>query len=164
MGCSGAVAMIPTRFKYKLPRGFSYPIGAEALSDALAGTPNFELLSVWFVDPARSRGAAFRRVISERLPYTILSAEFRPALGLGLWGSRDGIEKGWYDEKWQVTVYPVLRELRHLANQLLREQGLPAVAHWLRSSDQTGRDPRRRIELRFDPASVSLATEETEGV
>ena len=157
--------MIPTRLKAKLPQHLSYPVGAEALSEALAGAPHLESLSVTFRDLAVWPASEFRRLLSARLRYRILSAEFRPARGPGLTGSNEMVERGWYDERWELTVYPVLAEFRHLANRRLREQGLPAVARWLRASDRAGGDPRpRRIELLFDPVNGSLVDQESEGV
>jgi hypothetical protein len=40
--------LIRTTLKEKLPKGFSYPIGAEALSTALAGVPQFHEASIHF--------------------------------------------------------------------------------------------------------------------
>src|SRR5579883_595496 len=110
--------MIPTRLKAKLPRHLSYPIGAEALSKALADAPHVESLAVTFWDEAVWPTSEFRRLLTERLPYRIMAAEFRPARGPGLTGSNDMLEGGWYNESWQLTIYPVLSEFRHLANRL----------------------------------------------
>lgn len=156
--------MIPTRVKSKLPRGLSYPIGAEAISEALAGSPHVEAMSLWFSAHPGWRGSEFRRVLAAREPYRILEVRFQPACGPGLWGSNAGIEKGWYDETWEIVVYPVLSEFRHLAHRLLQAQGLPAVARWLKATERPGSDPRPRwIELRFDPAGESLAAVEGGG-
>jgi hypothetical protein len=157
--------MIPTRVKSKLPRGLSYPIGAEAINEALAGPPHVEAMSLWFSDHAVWPGSEFRRVLGAREPYRILDVRFRTASAPGFIGSRDMIRIGWFDEAWEIHVYPVLSEFRHLAHRLLLEQGLPAVARWLRASDRPGSDPRpRRIELRFEPAGESLAVIESQGV
>ncbi len=157
--------MIPTRYKAKLAPNPSYPVGAEALSEALAGVPHVESLSVSFSNRAVEPGSVFRRLLAARLPFRILSDEFRPGRGPGLTGSNDMLERAWYDERWELTVYAVLSELRHVANRLLREQGLPAVARWLRASTRVGQDPRpRRIELLFDPANGTLVDSECEGV
>jgi len=40
--------LIPTVRKEVLPKGFSYPVGAESISAAIAGTPQFEELQLWF--------------------------------------------------------------------------------------------------------------------
>ncbi len=160
-----AQVMIPTRFRTRLPRGLSYPVGAEALSEALAGAPHVEAMSLMFTGQAVWPASEFRRVLAAQTPYRILEVRFRSAHVPGFIGSAEMIEKGWYDDAWEIIVSPVLSELRHLANRLLREQGLPTVARWLRTSTRPGRDPRPRwIELRFDPAGESLAAIEGEGV
>ena len=40
--------MIKTSHKDKLPQGMSYPVGAEILSNALVGVPQYEKLSISF--------------------------------------------------------------------------------------------------------------------
>ena len=40
--------MIPTRYKSKLPGDLSYPLGAQAVSEALAGVPQFDALTLTF--------------------------------------------------------------------------------------------------------------------
>lgn len=42
------MSIINTIYKGKTPKGFSYPIGAEALSTALAAVPQFEKMKVSF--------------------------------------------------------------------------------------------------------------------
>lgn len=40
--------IIPTRYKRKIPRALSYPVGAKIISQALAGVPQFAELRVEF--------------------------------------------------------------------------------------------------------------------
>lgn len=40
--------LIKTARKEKLPKGFSYPIGAQAISEALQGIPQFDEIELWF--------------------------------------------------------------------------------------------------------------------
>ena len=40
--------MIKTSYKNKLPQGMSYPVGAEILSNALVGVPQYENLEISF--------------------------------------------------------------------------------------------------------------------
>jgi len=40
--------VIPTKRKEKLPRGYSYPVGAEIISNALHGVPQYQLASITF--------------------------------------------------------------------------------------------------------------------
>jgi hypothetical protein len=43
-----SMILIPTAKKQRLPKGFSYPLGAEAISAAFAGVPQLENASLWF--------------------------------------------------------------------------------------------------------------------
>ncbi|WP_165071412.1 hypothetical protein [Paludisphaera rhizosphaerae] len=157
--------MIPTTYRAKLPRGLSFPIGAEAVSQALVGTPRFEALSLTFWDQAVWPASKFRRLLEERSPYKVMTAEFHPARKPGVSAAEYMIQSGWYDEKWELFAYPVLAEFRHPANRLLRETGLPAVASWLKSSDRAGWTATwRRIELIFNPVDESLTPQTSHGV
>jgi hypothetical protein len=156
--------MIPTQHKAKLPRGLSYPIGAEAISEALAGAPHVESLALAFRDQAIWPASEFRRVVAQRLPYAILAADYRPALKGGYGAPHYLIESGWYEEKWELQVNAVASDLRQLASRLLRERGLPAVAQWLRSSQRAGWCTRSQwLALEFDPTGETLVARESSG-
>jgi hypothetical protein len=157
--------MIPTRFKSKLPKTLSWPLGAEAISTALADAPHAADLSLSFVDSPVWPASTFQRLLRESLPYAILVAEYRPALRPGYSGAASHIERGWYEANWELRVNPVPRGLRAAAGAVLREQGLPAVAEWLRSSGRAGWESRHhRIELVFAPADGTLTPQLIEGV
>ncbi len=144
--------MIPTQYKSKLPKHLSYPIGSEAISEALEGAPHVEDLSIWFSDISVWPHLEFRRLLVEKLPYKIIVAEFQPA-------HRSGLE--WWDYKWELHVCPVLREFRPLAHSLLIEEGLITVAEWLRSSLQPGWESRRqRLTIKFNPAAEGTLSKE----
>jgi len=157
--------MIPTRYKAKISRDLSYPIGAEAIAAALADAPRADVLSLAFSAHAVWPASEFRRLLGARSPYRVLTAGYQPARKPGIGASNHMIEGGSYREKWELWVYPVLREFRHLANGLLRDEGLPAVAAWLGSSRQPGWCGKdQRIELSFDPAEGCLTIAEFSGV
>jgi hypothetical protein len=40
--------LIPTARKEKLPKGFSYPLGAESISEAFEGVPHLQNATIWF--------------------------------------------------------------------------------------------------------------------
>ena len=157
--------MIPTRYKSKLSRDLSYPIGAEAISAALAAAPHAEVVTLTFSDSGGWPASRFRQVLVDRSPSRILTLRYQPSCKPGFSGSNDMVAGGWYREKWELMVYPVLREFRHLANRLLREEGLPAVATWLGSSRQAGWDSvPRQLGLIFNPAGGCLDVDEFAGV
>jgi hypothetical protein len=152
--------MIPTTYKAKLGKHLSYPIGAEALTEGLAAAPHAESFGMSFWGKPAYQASPFQSAAA-RQPCTVLVAEYRPARKPGYGGANFMVESGWYDEKWEVTVYPVVRELRHLANRLIRERGLPLVVEWLRSSKRAGWLSRsQRLELMFNPTEESLSVQE----
>ncbi len=156
--------MIPTRFRSKLPQNLSYPIGAEAVSAGLVGAPHLGALELAFYGRPFGPASRFQRVLAERLPYTIVSAGYLPARKPGLSAAGFMIESGWYNEHWELTVYPVLRVTRHAANRLLIEQGLPTLAGWLRGAESTARGITiQRVELVFNPCPYPLLTSERPG-
>ena len=157
--------MIPTRSKAKLPGHLSYPVGAETISEALDGAPHSKSLSLVFYDQAVWPASEFRRLVTEGLPYVILTAEYQPQRKLDIGASNDLAKDGWYDEKWELRIYPVLNELKPLANRLMREEGLPTVVTWLKSDEGKGWTRTwQRLELVFNPADKCLAYKDTRGV
>src|SRR6266702_4688258 len=102
--------MIPTRHKAKLPRHLSYPIGAEALADGLVSAPHAEELSLSFWGKPVWPESRFQQALAQQQPYKVLVAEYCPSHKPGYGGPQALVERGWYDEKWQLTVYPVVRE------------------------------------------------------
>jgi hypothetical protein len=157
--------MIPTRSKSKLPKALSYPLGAEAISEALADAPHASEMSFSFYDQAVWPASEFQRLVREGLPCRILAVNYQPPLKPGRSAPNSLVESGWYEGHWSVTVYPVRRELRLLAGQLLREQGLAAVVAWLRASGRVGWNTRRhQIALVFDPADTTLSVTQEDGV
>jgi hypothetical protein len=150
--------MLTTDFKSKLPRKLSYPIGAEALSNALANAPFAEKLRLSFHTPNMSH-SQFMQILDRRQPYVILLAEYRPQLSPGYSGANFMMDAGWYEARWELIVYPVLKEQRRLANVVLNEDGLPFVRQWLGSSHEEGWLSRHQsIELIFDQAGGRITT------
>jgi hypothetical protein len=150
--------MIPTRFKSKLSRTLSYPIGAEAVTMGLDGAPHTELLTLSFRALRPSRTLRLRQRANKPPQFVVLRAEYKPATRPGYIGANYMLEGGWYDASWQVTIYAVPREVRHLASGLLREHGLPAVAQWLRSSLSPGWEAhQQKIELFLNSTEGTLA-------
>jgi hypothetical protein len=149
--------MIPTGYKAKLPRHLSYPAKAGEISTALAGAPHLDELTLDFYSGPVDLASEFQQMLTDRSPYPVVQAEYRPAQKPGLSAAAFTIAAGWYDERWQLTVYPVLRGLRHLANGLLHQQGFPALRQWLDTAREASRSMNvQRIELVLDPAPGAL--------
>ncbi len=148
--------LIPTDHRFKLPKTMSYPIGAEFVSELLANVPQRDLLNLTFVFHS-----GFRKAHEQDYPFKIFEAEFTKS-DMHLTASNYFIEKGQYEEKWELTVYPVPRQMKSVAQRLLVENGLPRIAKWL----ATERTPlwktgRKSIAILFDQAEESISFQET---
>ena len=80
----------------------------------------------------------------------MLVASYKPEGKSGFLGSKEMVKRGHYDEAWELTINPTLRELRALARRLLISEGLPAVASWHLQAHEFGRFtlPEARADLR----------------
>jgi hypothetical protein len=146
-----ATTVIPTEFKAKLPKHLSYPIGAQALSEALADSPNAHSISLFF-GTSQWPASGPRRALAGKLSHRILDAEFWPANYRGT------------KENWFVNVWAVPCELRYSANRLLREQGLSHLIKWLRASRRPDwRSRHQTLALTFLPADASISADERSG-
>ena len=156
--------MIPTSHKQKLPKTMSYPLGAEAISDALLSAPNVDRFTIVFSALALWPASESNRRIREGLSYPILVVQYTPPLRGGFVVSKQYAHSSDIGH-WSIRVNAVLRELRQPAGALLRELGLPAIVEWLRSSGRTGWETRQHsIELMFDAAAVTLSVVCDDGV
>ena len=103
--------LIPTRYKARLSREFSYPIGAEALSQQLAGVPCFDEFQISFSDVVSAWKSKFQRMVAEGADYEIVRVRF--------WSP------------FEISVYPVQRTLKHGAKEALVSHGLPQLRDWM---------------------------------
>ncbi|MFL5243762.1 MAG: hypothetical protein ACJ8FY_16800 [Gemmataceae bacterium] len=105
------MTLIRTSFRHKLPRGLSYAIGAEAISEALWACPRYEELWIAFgpralpVHPAAEEYAMFG------LAFSVMCTN-HPC--------------GWY-----LRVPAVPSDQRAFVRRLMISAGLPNVRKWL---------------------------------
>jgi hypothetical protein len=97
--------LIPTARKEKLPHGFSYPLGAERISEALAGIPQFETMELWFAWRDEFWSSRWRRRIIDRGVVTLLEISFWEYFG-----------------RWHVGVYSVPSEYVCVARERLESE------------------------------------------
>ena len=108
----------------------SYPIGAESISKALVGVPQFEKLVIWYTTTNFAFASDFQAARKQNLPYKIFEVSMIHPLK-DLSSSKQFIEEGFYDENWEINVYPVPKELRSVAKLLLLKEVLPKTKEWL---------------------------------
>ena len=128
--------LIPTGYKQRLPRGLSYPVGAELLSEHLADLPQFADLRVCFSDSPTWRASKFQQTLADGVPYEVVTASAESAAS--------------------IYVYPVQRHLRHPARRALVSHGLPALRAWLAAHFPA--DPLRGAScaVMFDPPAATV--------
>jgi hypothetical protein len=157
--------MIPTQFKAKLPGTLSWPVGAEAVTAGLADAPHAAEFTLWFVDSPVWRASEFQKTLRTAQPYAVLVAEYNPAMKMPYSRSAALDQAGHYNANWRIQINPVPRAWRAKVAALLRENGLPAVADWLRSIDTVGwQDRFHRLELIFAPIDGNLSRNRRDGV
>jgi hypothetical protein len=135
--------VIPTGYKTKIPRTHSYPLAAKAISDALIGVPQRELLKIDF---RFWKGFAKDRVIGA--PYRVLSASYSaPSSPFG---------------GWAVNVHAVPRLLKQVIEGKLIAEALPKIRDWLISNDHSSeREGGHQLTFYFDELKNEITSEET---
>jgi hypothetical protein len=148
--------MLAVAYRSKLPKTLSFPIGAQELSAALSGVPQYECMKINFYGKPTDCASDFADMLRRRCAYSIVSAAYSH-VRLGLSESKEMAQRGMYDERWEILVYPVERENRHSALQCLRSGGLQQIRQWLlmRRPD-TWRAGRHSFELVFDPQKETI--------
>ena len=140
--------MIPTLYREPAPPQYSYALGAKAVSEALAGVPQYAELRIRF-----SRGWwALRDRPSETRPFRVLKGSY----GFQCGGYAPGPE-------WEVLVCQVPREYVRCVRERLRERGLQRLRRWCENAAYLhGREGWHECVLWFDPLTGELtaATED----
>lgn len=116
-----AFPLIPTRFKSKIAHTHSYPIGAEVISRALAGVPEFDRFELTFWD------YKFQPLATS---YEVLKIAYLKRGSLHS-ASREMLERRDFDSKWSIMIKPVSRGQRHAIQTHLLERRLPFARQWL---------------------------------
>lgn len=73
--------LIPTIRKEKLPKGFSYPLGAEAMSAAFDGVPQLASASLWFMWRDEYWASRWRQKLESHGEFMLLEVNHSPLSG-----------------------------------------------------------------------------------
>jgi len=116
--------LIATRMREKPGEGRSHPVGAELISSALQGVPQFGELSIWFHrEPGRSLGLFTPGWALRRL---------QGSAARGLLGFTEFLASEWSSPSgWSITVRPVQQSERRDFLELTSSVALPALRRWL---------------------------------
>lgn len=155
--------MIPTTYKSRLPHTLSYPVGARAVSEGLKGVPQESALSIGFYGQPTVFASEFKRLRDGNSPYPIFTAAYRH-IQPGLSASNQFVAGGWYEEAWELKVYPVPRALKSLARRALLSEGLPLVGRWLAAERTPAwRYGRRHFDILFTERDGRIVVREGAG-
>jgi hypothetical protein len=119
--------MLQTGYKARLPKGWSYPVGAELLSRALDGVAGATPNALHFSD-YRIRNRHDRQQREQDVPYRVLSVGYSGPHGdaeiaaFAAQGLTDG---------WQIKVDPVPSDRRAWVRACIVAEGLPRIRSWL---------------------------------
>ena len=153
MESAPANPIIPTGFKSKLPQALSYPIGAEILSAAFAGVPQFDLLNVdfFFYSKMRPEVVGNYPVLELRYWRGAKTIHTRP----------EQLENGVMKRSWSIMVRPVPRVRRHLIRTQLTDAALPAARAWLDRNAGCVGEGSLELTYLFDEETQLLIANET---
>ena len=121
---SAGMSLIETAAKEKLPKGFSYPLGAETISAALEGVPQLGNMRIWFTWRDEFWVSRWRKRLQARGPIELLRVAYSD-----------------YFSRWEVSAYSVPSEYTIAAWRQLQAE-LPMVRARL-----LGRRPPRSISV-----------------
>ncbi len=149
---SSALSMIPTAFKSKIPQTHSYPVGAELFTEALSSVPQLELLKLSFRGVWALKGKSKLYLVLEVNHINIRENQY---------SSKSLVAQGFYDDTWEIIVYPVLREQKAEVKRLLTVEGLPKVESWLSAKRSPAwLEGRKTLSVFFDEGSHTLRYKE----
>ena len=122
--------LIPTRNKSKLPKTLSYPLGAKEISEALAEVPQYNELSITFIDRSTFWASKYNESIKDKEQIKIVEIKYTRLKG-NISTPKKWLEEGYPGSGWNITIYAVPKENRHQANAALKAIALPNIKKWL---------------------------------
>jgi hypothetical protein len=142
--------MFPTLSRAKHSHLVSYPIGAEALSQALEGVPQHAALTCSFCAGNTHQHLDKPRQLALSAAYNKRARSF--------YDGQDADARGVFLPRWSITVFTVPRTLRHAVKLALLNDGLPNILRpWLiANAPMTGKTGGCAINLEFNVAEAKL--------
>jgi hypothetical protein len=146
--------LLGVRFRRRLPRGWSYPVGAELLSHWLEPVEGAARNAVMFWD-YHLRHSAHRDRLDE--PFPILEVSYSTTFTAS---DIADLEHRGLPDAWEVVVHPVASRKRALIRDCLAGGGLLRVRQWLEQTRLLqGRQGRGFCRILFDPRDDRLFIE-----
>jgi hypothetical protein len=139
---------IPVLGKSPHPIGFSYPLGASAMSEALAGLPMFDQFTLRYSNrtPIFTMQPPLKGFPMLRVTYT----------NYPVYESRDPSHRSQGGKRWHVEVLPTPFEHREFIQGVILERALPLLREWLTSEDLPTPDVRRMAKACWYASETGL--------
>lgn len=150
--------MIPTKLRSKISGELSFPLGAKEISEVLEGVPQYASLTLAYYPHWDKTPACIRKILDSGESLCVMEARYRNVRP-GRSGSQMLQDMGWYDETWELAVYPIPRNKRSATKTLLLAEGLPRIRAWLEMERPgTWRDGHHscRLMVRFAEEGILL--------
>lgn len=147
--------LIPTRSREKPEKSLSYPIGAEALSHALNGVPQYHALQCSF----HSRYANHESMRENPLGFMTVGYARREA---ERFASQSEHDSGMFDASWLISIHGVPGELNSKIKQLLIDDALENIVRpWLMANAALeGKFGQAQITLHYDRQNNVIGSRE----
>lgn len=121
------MVLIPTLRKERLPRGFSYPAGAEIISAGLEGALHFGDLVLHFSWRDQLWTSKYRQRLLDKGDIEVLELNRPRPEGIALTGAH-----------WVISLHAVPSEHNAAARTCMQNQILPALRKWLECAADEG--------------------------
>ncbi len=122
--------LIPTKHKEKIPKGFSYPIGAKDLSEGLKGVPQYINFELWYRVKDTFWASKYHEKVKAKEPIRVIQVEYyRSRVNRST--PKDWEESGHCDPKWTIRVYGLPSEYRAETKKQIIANALPKIREWL---------------------------------
>ena len=144
--------IISTRHKEKIPKGFSYPIGAEKLSESILSYVKDDEAEVSFWVKDEYWASSFNEKIKNEEPIKIIHIQYYvPRTHHS--SSNSMIESGHYEPKWKIRINSVpTKYVSSVKKMLLKALQTEAVS-WLK-----GNNSKKQVwERYYDPKKNVLS-------
>jgi|WetSurMetagenome_2_1015567.scaffolds.fasta_scaffold29703_2 hypothetical protein len=128
--------LIPTRRKEKLPQGYSYPIGAQEISEGLFGVPQYQELKISFHS---MWGISFTSHEALKKKLKILKISYNSRFI----SSHDLAMRVPLLPRWYIKIHPLPKNYKQSANEYLINIALPKIKKWLINLEHTVKDKKR---------------------
>ena len=155
--------MLPTAHRQALPQGLSYPLGAQALSEALAGTTRFDSLTLHFSAgyDSNARQKALEQMARQEA-LTVLSVLYAHIVP-GRSSSNALVDSGYYQPRWELHLAAVPSEFKAKVKALLLSNALPTIRNWLNRPAESWGYGRKclKVSVTLPELECALSMEES---